>query len=46
MTIQIKAVQRVLGMLLALFSTTMLTPVLIALIYRDGAIWPFVGGFI
>lgn len=45
MTIQIKAVQRVLGILLALFSVTMLTPVLIALIYKDGAMWPFIGGF-
>lgn len=46
MTIQIKAVQRVLGILLALFSTTMLTPVIVALIYKDGALWPFIGGFI
>jgi len=46
MTIQIKVVQRVLGILLALFSTTMLTPVLVALIYGDGAMLPFIGGFI
>lgn len=45
MTIQLKAVQRVLGILLALFSATMLTPVLVALIYGDGAVWPFIGGF-
>jgi len=45
MTIQIKTVQRVLGILLALFSATMLTPVAVALIYQDGAVWPFIGGF-
>ena len=45
MTIQIKTVQRVLGILLALFSATMLTPVIVALIYQDGAVWPFIGGF-
>jgi len=45
MTIQIKAVQRVLGILLALFSVTMLTPVLVAVLYKDGAVWPFIGGF-
>jgi len=45
MTIQIKTVQRVLGILLALFSATMLTPVAVALIYNDGAVWPFIGGF-
>lgn len=45
MTIQIKAVQRVLGILLALFSVTMLSPVIVALIYEDGAILPFIGGF-
>lgn len=45
MTIQIKVVQRVLGILLALFSATMLTPVLVAIIYGDGAMLPFVGGF-
>jgi len=45
MTIQVKTVQRVLGILLALFSATMLTPVVVALIYQDGAVWPFIGGF-
>jgi len=45
MTIQVKAVQRVLGILLALFSCTMLSPILVALIYGDGAILPFLGGF-
>jgi trk system potassium uptake protein TrkH len=45
MTIQIKVVQRVLGILLAMFSVTMLTPVLVGLIYGDGVIVPFVGAF-
>jgi len=45
MPIQLKVVQRVVGILLALFSITMLTPVLVALLYRDGAVLPFVGGF-
>jgi len=45
MTIQIKVVQRVLGILLALFSATMLTPVLVAIIYGDGAMVPFIGAF-
>jgi len=45
MTIQIKVVQRVLGILLALFSATMLSPVLVAIIYGDGAMVPFIGAF-
>ena len=43
---QIRVVQRVLGILLCLFSITMLSPVFVALIYEDGAIWPFVGAFL
>lgn len=35
------AVQKVLGLLLTLFSLTMLPPAVVALIYRDGAVWPF-----
>ena len=45
MTIQLKVVQRVLGLLLSFFSFTMLTPVIVSLLYRDGASWPFLGAF-
>jgi trk system potassium uptake protein TrkH len=41
----LRAVQRVLGLLLTVFSFTMLPPVLIALIYRDGEAWPFLTAF-
>lgn len=46
MTIQIKVVRRVLGRLLSLFSFTMLTPVLVGLIYGDGVVLPFIGAFL
>ena len=45
MPVQFKVVQRVVGFLLSLFSVTMLTPVGIALLYRDGAALPFLGAF-
>jgi len=38
-------VQRILGLLLMLFSLTMLPPVLISIFYRDGSWLPFVQGF-
>ena len=38
-------VQRVLGLLLMLFSLTMLPPVLFSLFFRDGAWLPFIQGF-
>jgi len=41
----LRVVQRVLGLLLTVFSFTMLPPVLIALIYRDGDVWPFLMAF-
>jgi len=46
--IQFRVVQRVVGVLLALFSLTMLTPFLIGLAYRDplNALTPFFGGFL
>ncbi len=46
LTVQVRVVQRVVGILLCLFSITMLTPVLVALIYADGAIVPFFGAFL
>ena len=39
-------VQRILGILMIIFSSTMLPPIGIGLIYGDGAILPFVFGFI
>ncbi|MBX2824140.1 MAG: TrkH family potassium uptake protein [Gammaproteobacteria bacterium] len=39
---QPRVIQRVLGYLLCLFSLTLLPPIVVALIYRDGALWPFV----
>jgi len=44
--IQNKVVLRVLGSLLSMFSITMLPPVVVGLIYQDGAILPFVLAFI
>ncbi len=45
--IQLKVVQRVVGILLALFSVTFVTPVIIGLLYRDpiNAITPFFEAF-
>jgi len=39
-------VQRILGLLLMMFSLTMLPPVLVSLFYRDGSWLPFVEGFV
>jgi trk system potassium uptake protein TrkH len=36
---------KILGVLLALFSTTMLPPALIAFIVDDGEFWAFIGAF-
>jgi len=44
--VQGKVVLRVLGSLLSMFSLTMVPPVVVGLIYRDGAILPFVLAFI
>lgn len=38
-------IQRVLGILLMLFSTTMLPPLVVSLIYNDGVLYPFLFGF-
>lgn len=43
---QLGIVQRIIGLLLLVFSLTMLPPVLVSLIYGDGATWPFVYGFL
>lgn len=42
---QFRAIQRILGLLLMLFSITMLPPVLVSLWYNDGATLPFIAGF-
>ncbi len=42
---QFRSIIRIVGLLLALFSVTMLAPALVALIYRDGAGVPFVTTF-
>ncbi|MAT66597.1 MAG: potassium transporter [Gammaproteobacteria bacterium] len=42
---QLITIQRILGLLLMVFSTTLLPPVAVALIYRDGAITPFLEAF-
>ncbi|MCW8829150.1 MAG: TrkH family potassium uptake protein [Gammaproteobacteria bacterium] len=41
---QLSAIQRILGLLLMLFSTTMLPPALVSLIYRDGFVVSFLLG--
>ncbi len=43
---QLSAVQRILGILLMLFSLTMLPPVLVSFIYGDGAVLAFVAAFL
>ena len=47
LTIQLKVVQRVVGILLTLFSASMLTPMTVGFIYRDpiNSFTPFIGGF-
>ncbi len=42
---QFRSIIRIVGLLLALFSVSMLAPALVALIYRDGAGVPFVSTF-
>lgn len=42
---QFKTILRILGILLLLYSTSMLTPLLINLIYQDGSYFPFLRGF-
>lgn len=43
---QLATIQRILGLLLMIFSTTMLPPVGVALWYGDGAVLPFIHGFL
>lgn len=43
---QFRSIIRIVGLLLALFSVSMLAPALVALIYRDGAGVPFVTTFL
>lgn len=38
-------VQKVLGLLLTIFSLAMLPPVVVGLIYQDGVVWPFLVAF-
>ena len=43
---QLAAIQRILGLLLALFSVTMLPPIGVSMFYDDGALAPFVEAFV
>ena len=43
---QLTVIQRILGLLLVVFSSTMLPPIVVGLIYDDGAIVPFVEAFL
>lgn len=43
---QLLVIQRILGILLMIFSSSMLPPVLVGWIYQDGAILPFIEGFL
>ena len=47
LTIQLKVVQRVVGILLTLFSASMLTPMAVGFLYKDpvNSFTPFIGGF-
>ncbi|MGI9308961.1 MAG: potassium transporter TrkG, partial [Gammaproteobacteria bacterium] len=42
----LSVVQRILGLLLMIFSITMLPPVVVSLIFSDGSAWAFIAGFI
>ncbi|WP_297528869.1 TrkH family potassium uptake protein [Thiohalobacter sp.] len=42
---QLVAIQRILGLLLILFSSTMLPPVVVSLVYDDGSAAPFLDAF-
>lgn len=42
---QLAAIQRILGLLLILFSSTMLPPVVVSIIYDDGSSGPFLDAF-
>src|SRR5690606_37334145 len=42
---QLTTIQRILGLLMMVFSTTMLPPVLVSWWYADGAMTPFLTGF-
>jgi len=44
--VQLNVVQRVIGLLLMVFSFTMLPPAVVGLIYGDGSVWPFLDGFL
>lgn len=43
---QFQAIQRILGLLLMIFSVTMLPPVAVSFIYKDGAATPFIDAFL
>jgi trk system potassium uptake protein TrkH len=43
---QLLTIQRILGLLLLVFSTTMLPPVMVSWLYADGAATPFIDGFL
>ncbi len=43
---QLLVIQRILGLLIIVFSVTHLPPIVIGLIYRDGAIAPFIEAFV
>ena len=43
---RVSAVQKIVGLLLALFSATMLPPIAVSRIYRDGSAEPFVIAFL
>ena len=40
------AIQRIIGLLLMLFSMTMIPPAIVGLIYRDGSVYPFFIAFL
>lgn len=42
---QLLVIQRILGLLLMIFSSTLLPPIAIELIYQDGAVLPFIESF-
>ncbi len=43
---QLATIQRIIGLLLMIFSVTMLPPMVVSLIYKDGTLMPFVATFL
>lgn len=43
---QLRVIQRIFGLLLIIFSSSLLPPIIVGLYFGDGAVWPFVESFV